>query len=213
MDGPSHRLPQERHASSPPSDEQLLASFVGGDDRAFDALVERHAGRVYAICYRYFGNPSDAEDAAQEAFVALLRRGGTFRGQAGFSTWLFRVAMNACHDLARKRARRPRSADTEVATLVDRADDEDLLANRELALELRRALATLDPSQRRLITLHDIDGLPYAEVAEQLGMPIGTVKSRIHRAHARLATSLAHLRGNPPSWEPPALTDPPTTGT
>jgi RNA polymerase sigma-70 factor (ECF subfamily) len=211
VDGPSHRLPQARHASSPPSDEQLLASFLGGDVRAFDLLVERHAGRVYAICYRYFGNASDAEDAAQEAFVALLRRGGTFRGQAGFSTWLFRVAMNTCHDLARKRARRPRSADTDVATLVDHGD-EDLLANCELALELRQALATLDPGQRRLITLHDIHGLPYAEVAKQLGMPIGTVKSRIHRAHARLATSLAHLRGNPPSREPTTATDPPTTG-
>jgi RNA polymerase sigma factor (sigma-70 family) len=101
------------------SDEALLAAFVAGEDRAFDALVGRYERRVYAICYRYFGNAADAEDALQDAFVALLRRGSTFTGASSFSTWMYRVATNACNDLARKRARRPQRDDTDVAELAD----------------------------------------------------------------------------------------------
>src|SRR5918992_2999378 len=91
------------------SDEVLVKAFVAGDESAFDTLVQRHSRRVYAICLRYFGNPGDAEDAAQEAFLALYRRASTFSGAAPFSTWMYRVATNACNDLARKRARRPQT--------------------------------------------------------------------------------------------------------
>ncbi len=194
------------------SDEQLVAAYVAGDGRAFDILVGRYAGRVYAVCFRYFGNASDAEDAAQDTFVALLRRAETFRGHAGFSTWLHRVTVNTCHDLARRRARRPRSSGIDAGGLADQVVADDLLANRELGLELREAMATLDPEQRLVVALHDVQGLPYAEIAKFLDMPIGTVKSRIHRAHARLAASLAHLRDKPgSSGEPLRHPRPPST--
>ncbi|MBA2528896.1 MAG: sigma-70 family RNA polymerase sigma factor [Euzebyales bacterium] len=194
-----------------PTDEELVAAFVAGDGTAFDALVDRYARRVYGICLRYFGDPADAEDAAQETFVALLRRAGTFRGGAAFSTWLYRVATNACNDLARKRARRPRSDGRDVEALRDTADVDDALANRELGMELAAALDGLDPSSRQAILLHDVYGLPYAEVAQRLGWPVGTVKSRIARGHGRLASALTHLRGSAePGREPSAPAKPPT---
>jgi len=175
---------------------------------------------VYAICYRYFNNAADAEDAAQEAFVALYRRASTFAGTARFSTWMYRVTTNACNDLARKRARRPRIAAVEVADLADDVAAEDLLARRELSIELAEALRGLDPLYRRPVVLHDVVGLPYADIAAALDLPVGTVKSRIHRGHGQLAAALGHLRGgangdanggaNVATREPSGPTDPPT---
>jgi RNA polymerase sigma-70 factor (ECF subfamily) len=176
------------------TDEMLVKAFVAGDETAYSRLVARHSRRVYAICLRYFGNPADAEDAAQEAFLALYRRASTFSGTARFSTWMYRVATNACNDLARKRARRPQ---TSAAGLDERLPDpEDLLARRELGMELAAALDTLEPEYREPIVLHDVAGLPYADIADRLALPIGTVKSRIHRGHAKLAAVLAHLRAS-----------------
>jgi RNA polymerase sigma-70 factor, ECF subfamily len=182
--------------SHTPSDKVLLTAFVDGDQDAFDQLVDRHARRVYAICLRYFGNPADAEDAAQEAFLTLYRRAGTFTGAARFSTWMYRVATNVCNDLARKRGRRPQAANQNVADLALNPAA-DLLANRELGMDLEAALAALDPEYRELILLHDVGGFGYADIAVHLGVPVGTVKSRIHRGHARLAATLRHLRREP----------------
>lgn len=189
------------------TDRRLVAAFLAGDERAFDQLVDRHERRVYAICLRYFRDARDAEDATQETFLTVLRRAATYEGSAAFSTWLYRVAMNACHDLARRRARRPRSAAGDVEALADVPDTTDHLAARELGLELERALALLDPATRAAVVLHDVQGLPYADVGARLGLPVGTVKSRIHRGHARLAEAVAHLRDT----EPSAPAEPPTT--
>lgn len=191
--------------TAPPSDEALVAAYVGGDGAAFDELVRRYRRRVFGICMAYFRDASDAEDAAQEAFVALLRRASTFSGTAAFSTWMYRVTTNACNDMARKRARRPRSSGDDVAQLVEAAETDDLLANRELGLELETALATLEPEYREVIVLHDIGGLPYADIADRLGLAVGTVKSRIHRGHARLAAGLTHLREPNPPIAPPTV--------
>ncbi len=192
-------------------DEALVAAFVAGDAAAFDELVRRYARRVYGICLRYFGDPADAEDAAQETFVGLLRRAETYTGAAAFSTWLYRVATNACNDLARKRARRPRPAGVDVDALADAGVPDDLLADRELGLELDAALRTLDPATRAAVVLHDIGGLPYADVAQRLGVAVGTAKSRVFRGHARLAAALVHLRDEPGAVrEPRAPVIPPT---
>jgi RNA polymerase sigma-70 factor (ECF subfamily) len=175
------------------SDEELLATFTAGGpgaSTAFDELLTRHSRRVYAICYRYFGDAADAEDATQDTFIALLRRASTFRGQAAFSTWLYRVATNACNDLARRRARRPHTSG-DVALVADVADPSDALATAELQADLHHALDQLDPVSRAAIVLHDVEGVPYADVADRLGLPVGTVKSRIHRGHVRLVDLLA----------------------
>jgi RNA polymerase sigma-70 factor (ECF subfamily) len=182
-----------------------VAAYVGGDPTAFDELVRRYRRRVFGICMAYFGNASDAEDAAQDAFVALLRRASTFKGTAAFSTWMYRVTTNTCNDIARKRARRPRSGNDDATRLAEAADPEDLLANRELGMELEQALAALDPDYREVIVLHDVGGMPYADIGERLGLPVGTVKSRIHRAHARLAAGLEHLREPKRPIAPPTV--------
>jgi RNA polymerase sigma-70 factor (ECF subfamily) len=191
------------------SDEQLLAAFVAGDPRAFDALVTRYERRVYAICHRYFRDPVEAEDAMQDAFVALLRRGSTFAGTSSFSTWMYRVATNACNDLARKRARRPQRDGTDVADLPDHlsavAGVEELLGAGSLGEDLLAALRTLDPEHCEAIVLHDVYGFGYAEIAARTGAPVGTVKSRIHRGHGRLAALVA-----PGPGEPPGPSRPPT---
>ncbi|MGH8907829.1 MAG: RNA polymerase sigma factor [Egibacteraceae bacterium] len=191
------------------TDEALVAAFVAGDEAAFETLTRRHAGRVYAICLRYFGNPADAEDAAQDTFVAVYRRAGTYGGTARFSTWIYRVATNACNDIGRKRARRPQTTSQDSSQEIGQLPAEDLLARRELSMELRGALDSLEPAYRDPILLHDVTGLPYTDIAERLGLPVGTVKSRIHRGHARLATALGHLRtgaavgGDPPEPSSP----------
>jgi RNA polymerase sigma-70 factor (ECF subfamily) len=193
-----------------PSDEALVAAYVRGGpdgDAAFDQLVTRYERRVFGICYRYFGDAAEAEDAAQEAFVILLRRASTFTGAARFSTWLYRVTTNACHDLARRRGRRPRTV-ADLEELSAHASAEDPLTSLELAADLERALAVLDPVSRQAVVLHDVHGLPYADVGERLGLPVGTVKSRIHRSHARLADALRHL--NSAAGEPADPPRPPT---
>jgi RNA polymerase sigma-70 factor, ECF subfamily len=196
----------------PVPDEALLAAFLDGEDHAFDALVTRYERRVYAICYRYFRDPAEAEDAMQEAFVALLRRGRTFTGASTFSTWMYRVATNACNDLARKRARRPQRDGTDVAVLADAravAGVEDEVAAASLGPELLAALRELEPDHREAVVLHDVYGLGYAEIAERSGVPVGTVKSRIHRGHARLAAALTASPPAPPG-EPSPSSRPPT---
>lgn len=179
-------------------DAELLATVAHGDrtarDAAFRELVDRHRQRVHALCMRYFGNRADAQDAVQETFLTVLRRAGTFRGEAQVSTWLHRVTINTCHDLARKRARRPQTPVEDIAAVVDAVDAaHDDLDALHLADVLREALASLDEETRALLLLCVVEGAPYAEVAQLYGIAVGTVKSRVHRARARLATLLGGL--------------------
>lgn len=201
----------------PPSDEALVAAFLGGDHAAFDQLLQRHNRWVYGLCYRYFGNAADAEDAAQDTFVTVFRRASTFTGAARFSTWLYRVAVNTCNDLARARDRRPRTAPLGPDEGPEGADPElpqaaDVLANRELGMELHAALQRLQPEHARTVVLCDVHGLDHAEAAARLDVAVGTVKSRLHRARARLAGELAHLRTTTGEPREPFVSDDPPTG-
>jgi RNA polymerase sigma-70 factor (ECF subfamily) len=197
------------------SDAALLEAVATGDravrDVAFRALVERHRGLVHAICHRYFRDPTDAEDATQETFLTVLRRASTFRGEAQVSTWLYRVAVNTCHDMARHRARRPQTPVEDIAAVVDRheasTDDLDAL---DLSDVLREALATLDDETRGLLMLCTIQEVPYAEVAEVYGIAVGTVKSRVHRARAKLAELLAAMLDDDIDAATPAGREPPS---
>lgn len=198
-------------------DEALVAAFLAGDDRAFDVLVDRYAKRVFAICFRYFQNEQDAEDAAQNTFLTVYRRATTYSGAAAFSTWVYRVATNACHDLARRQARRPRTIplDAEPHRVQAVIDDQalDRLAAAELGGELSAALRQLEPEQREAVILRDLIGCSYAEIAQRTGVAAGTAKSRVHRGHARLSELLESTRNqsvprDPPTGEKPAAAEP-----
>lgn len=193
-------------------DLAALAAAAGGDQHAFARLVDRHAGMVLAVCRRHVRD--DAEDVAQEAFVKAWRAAGTFSGRSTVRTWLYRIAVNAARDRQRHDRRRPAGADVDVADLAERLGDpvsvDEQLAARGLDPALRRALAELPPAQREVVVLADVMGVGHAELAERQGVAAGTIKSRLHRGHARLAELLA---AEPPDREPHPPSDaskPPT---
>lgn len=189
------------------TDEELVATFVAGDEAAYAVLVQRYERRVFGICLRYFRDRSDAQDAAQNAFLTLYRRAETFTGASKFSTWMYRVTKNTCNDLARKRARRPQKAEQMVEDLPIAAE-RDEIGERMLALHLREALLQLDPVYRHAVVAHTVEGRPYHEIAAETGVAVGTVKSRVHRGHAKLAAILR--RAEDDSSEPSPRGPPPT---
>lgn len=192
-----------------PSDEELVAVYVDAArsryarEDAFRDLVTRYQRRVFAICVRELGNRSDAEDATQDTFVHLARKAHQFRGDSRWSTFVYRVAVNACRDMQRRQARRPQTpvedvteAQVAAGMTPDVAPDE--VTGRETALQVQEALATLDELSRTLIVLCAIEGLSYPEAAEVLDMPVGTIKSRMFRARAQLAEVLADTGSRSP---------------
>lgn len=201
--------------SSATTDADLMDQVARGDrstrNAAFHELVDRHQDRVHAICHRYFRDPTDAEDATQETFLTVLRRAGTFRGEAQVSTWMYRVAVNTCHDMARRRARRPQTPVQDIGLVSDLQgethSDEDELDALALSDVLREALATLDEETRGLLVLCAVEEVPYAEVAATYGIAVGTVKSRVHRARAKLVDLLGPVLGDEDEGDASPRTD------
>ncbi|MEM7093517.1 MAG: RNA polymerase sigma factor [Actinomycetota bacterium] len=172
-------------------DRELVQRAQSGDRTALDTLLRRHYDRIYAICRRIAGNDADAADAAQEALMAIVRGLVRFDGRSAFSTWSYRVATNACLDELRRRKRRPTPTDTDESAdwSVQTADPEsssfdDRLVEREA---MSTALDELPEDFREPVLLRDCAGLDYAEISEVLGIPPGTVRSRIARGRAKLA--------------------------
>jgi len=171
-------------------DGTLVKAAQAGDRRSLDALLRRHHGRVHAVCRRIAGNDADAQDATQEALLAIVRGLPRYDGRAAFSTWAYRVATNACLDELRRRGRRP----VPVEEILDAGSpdrDDDRVANRLLVDE---AMAELPEEFRAAVALRDLCDFDYAQIAEALDIPPGTVRSRIARGRAALAELLA---GNP----------------
>ena len=170
-----------------PTDEELVRRFVSGERGAFDVLVSRHERRIYNLAYRMLGRRDDALDAAQETFLACYRKVEGFRGGSAFTTWLHRVALNVCYDTLRRRSREdpaPDDARIEPPAVADPAEAS------ATAVDVRRALLEVPEDFRAVLVLHDVQGVPYEEIAEAIGVPIGTVKSRLHRGRAALARAL-----------------------
>ena len=167
------------------SDRELLADHLAGVTGAFDELVRRHRDRLWAVALRTLGDPSDAEDAVQEALVAALRS-RSYRGDADVGTWLHRIVVNKCLDRLRQ-ARRLPAPDPAVALRRPDADPSTTVTSR---LALEDALALLVPEQRAAVVLVDALGYPVADAAAILEVPVGTVKSRCARARLRLAELL-----------------------
>jgi RNA polymerase sigma-70 factor, ECF subfamily len=174
-------------ASERPDDE-LVARFLAGDQAAFTALVHRHERRVYNLALRMLGREEDAKDAAQDAFLNALRKLSSFRGQAAFTTWMHRVTMNTCYDILRKRRREPLLDDPpdDIPSRVT-GDPASKVAD---AIDVQRALVQVPEDFRAVLILHDVQDLAYEDIAQILGIPVGTVKSRLHRGRVALARLL-----------------------
>jgi len=173
------------------SDRALVEAARAGDRHALDSLLRSHFDRLHALCWRMTGGGPDADDATQEALVAIVRGLDRFDARSRFSTWAYRVTVNACLDELRRRGRRPRpTADADLDRAASGAGPE-ATADR---VDIDRALRQLAPEFRAAVVLRDLCTLDYAEIADVLEIPAGTVRSRIARGRAELAR---HLEGNP----------------
>ena len=169
----------------------LISRARGGDREAFGELVEQYRDNVYRLAYRMCGNAYDADEAAQEAFVAAWRALPNFRGDAKFSTWLYRLTTNAAIDVMRREKRHQTVGDGEMVDVADDADSpQETVERTEQQEAVQKALSTLSEEYREVLLLRYMEELDYAEIAEVLQLPSGTVKSRINRAKAALKTAL-----------------------
>jgi RNA polymerase sigma-70 factor, ECF subfamily len=173
--------------SAQSDDETLPARAAKGDGSALDELLRRHTQMVHAVCRRVLANNDDALDATQEALLAIARKIHLFDGRARFSTWCYRVATNAALDEVRRRNRRPQPVETLPEAMG--AGSDNSIADR---LDIDAALAQLRDDYRTAVTLRDVVGMDYAEISEVLGIPPGTVRSRISRGRAQLADILGN---------------------
>jgi RNA polymerase sigma-70 factor, ECF subfamily len=168
------------------SDPILVKRAKDGDTRALEALCERHAPRVERLALHLLRDPEDARDASQEALAKLCTRIGQFRGESQFSTWLHRLTVNACSDVAnrqRARACEPLFEDRRAVT-----DPDPLLRS-----ELNRCLGEIAPDQARIVVLKDALGLSFEEIAAVSDMPVGTAKCYAHRGRNRLRDKLSDV--------------------
>lgn len=177
----------------------IVRKVLGGDANAFETLVLEYEKNVYNIALRMTGNSEDAADMTQEAFIKAYNSLQSFRGDSKFSVWLYRIVSNVCLDFLRSKNRRPTVSlsvedDDGEDTQLDVADESqspELLLDRKLTREsVRRGLDSLPPDYRQILLLREIQGLSYDEIAQALGLGVGTVKSRIFRARKRLCNFL-----------------------
>ncbi len=180
-------------ASESTSDAACVRRLQRGDINAFEILVRRHEKAIFNLVYRMLGNYDDAAETAQEVFLSAYRAIGQFRGESNFSTWLDRIALN--HATTRRKSTNLRQKRLVPIDGSDMVDDTQLgpaetLEKKELRERVQRALNELEPEDATVILLRDLQDIPYEDVARVLKIPVGTVKSRLHRARRALKTHL-----------------------
>jgi RNA polymerase sigma-70 factor, ECF subfamily len=170
------------------TDEELVARSVGGDADSFNELILRWERPIYALAYRTIGREEDARDVCQETFLRAYRALPGFRGQAKFSSWLYRIALNLCRDWMRRERRTPVVQPPEDGDLMEMAaatepseSIEDLVARKDLTRSVERAMALLPEEQRTAIVLKEYHGLTFQEIADLVGCPLSTVKTRLYQ--------------------------------
>ena len=171
------------------TDEELVARSIRGDNESFNQLILRWERPIYALAYRTIGREEDARDVVQETFLRAFRALPGFRGQAKFSSWLYRIALNLCRDWMRRERRVPVVQAPEGVDPIDVADEhvspaesvEDLVARQEMSSAVSRAMAELPEEQRMAILLKEYHGLTFQEIADQLNCPLSTVKTRLYQ--------------------------------
>jgi len=183
-------------------DQQLVVRVQNGDKTAFDLLVRKYQHRIAKLVSRYVSDRAEVEDVTQEAFIKAFRAIKGFRGESAFYTWLYRIAINTAKNYLVAQGRRLPSTDLEVeeaeagevsSTLRDAATPERQLLADEIARTVERVLVALPEDLRTAVTLREIDGLSYEEIAEIMDCPIGTVRSRIFRAREAIDKELRPL--------------------
>ncbi|MEM1027507.1 MAG: sigma-70 family RNA polymerase sigma factor [Planctomycetota bacterium] len=199
-----------------PDDATLLRQSRSGDHGALGCLLRRHERRLFNVALGVLGNRADAQDATQDAFVSVVRKLDRFRGDAAFGTWITRVVLNASKDLLRKQKRRPAASfsslnghhtDSESFSVDARFEQsrelppDSHVETLEQQQRLRDAVAGLDETFRDVLVLRDLDGMDYADIAETLELPIGTVKSRLFRARLMLRATLRPEAAEPSRTE------------
>jgi RNA polymerase sigma-70 factor (ECF subfamily) len=179
------------------SDEELVARSAGGDVDSFNQLVVRWERPIYALAYRVIGRDEDARDVCQETFLRAFRALPGFKGQAKFSSWLYRIALNLCRDWIRRQKRTPVVAAPEGIDIIELAADqgpvesiEDLVARKQLSETVAIAMQHLPEEQRTAIILKEYHGLTFQEIADLQGCPLSTVKTRLYQGLSVLRRDL-----------------------
>jgi RNA polymerase sigma-70 factor (ECF subfamily) len=189
------------------SDEQLLGLFRSGDQESFNVLVDRWERPLYNFTYRFLGQREEARDVCQETFLRVYRRANRFRDGARFSTWLYQIALNLCRDIARRKKRWGRILGPAREWLAEsRPQDEpadgsetaeDWAVKHSERLLVRQALASIPSEQREVVVMKEFQGLKFREIAEILGCPESTVKSRMYYGLANLKTMIVDAEAGP----------------
>ncbi len=179
------------------TDDELVARSVGGDVDSFNQLILRWERPIYALAYRVIGREEEARDVSQEAFLRAYRALPGFKGQAKFSSWLYRITLNLCRDWIRKQRRQPVSQLPEDADIDEMAaatgpveSIEDLVARRELTAVVEEAMSHLPEEQRTAIILKEYHGMTFQEIADLQGCPLSTVKTRLYQGLSVLRREL-----------------------
>ncbi len=170
------------------TDYELTQAAAGGDMAAFEQLYSRHSRRVYSLCLRMTANTAEAEDLAQEVFIQLYRKAGSFRGESAFTTWLHRLTVNQVLMHFRKRGVRMEQTteDGETPIQVVQGTENPLQMPVVDRIALDKAISQLPPGYRTVFILHDVEGHEHEEIARMLGCSVGTSKSQLHKARMKL---------------------------
>jgi len=186
------------------TDRELVERVQKGDKRAFDLLIRKYQHKIVSVISRYVSDWSECQDVAQEAFIRAYRAIGNFRGDAQFYTWIYKIAINTAKNHLVSQGRRPPKDDIAVddamlldggAWLKDRATPEHELLRQEIEQTVFDTVEQLPEELKTAITLREVDGLSYEEIAERMNCPIGTVRSRIFRARDAIDQKLRPLLG------------------
>ncbi|MCA1628286.1 MAG: RNA polymerase sigma factor [Acidobacteria bacterium] len=171
-----------------PTDYELAQRSAAGDMEAFEELYRRHFRRVYALCLRMLGNPTEAEDLMQETFVQLYNKIGSFRGDSQFTTWLHRMTVNQVLMHFRRKKSRPEFTTTEGETPVQivRGTENPNAMPVVDRIVLENSISQLPPGYRSVFVLHDVEGYDHGEIAGMLGISVGTSKSQLHKARLKM---------------------------
>ncbi len=190
-------------------DAELVQRVQRGDKRAFDLLVLKYQRKIMRLLARMIKEPSEIEDVAQEAFIKAYRAIPQFRGESAFYTWLYRIAINTARNWQASHNRRPVAAHgnnenedgetfDQFDTLSDLSTPESLMASRQVVETVNAAIAALPEELRAAIVLREIEGMSYEDIAQSMGCPIGTVRSRIFRAREAIAAQLRPVMDSDP---------------